>query len=189
MKQPRTIRESIYNIQVVIKLINLVKKRKLVEKMTENHIDTIIQVTLLRTDYREYMRVWSEKLRKEMRRSSTRVAGFGSSSDSDGSESGEDGSGDDLEASVAEELSCDTLERRKKFLFRYLNDKLGQLKIQVAMEARSGREEFNRYGKDDQGSKARKKKVGFERAYVIQESDSELEYERSYAVGQGKEEK
>ena len=183
MKRPKTIKESIENIQITMKLVNLVKKRRLMEKMTEQHTDTIINVTLLKTDYREYVRLWSEKLRKEMRRSSTRVGDFGSDTESDDSEDSE--SGADLEASVAEEVSCDTLARRKKFLFKFLKEKLGQLKIQTAMDIRSGKDDQDsKSGKNNWNSKYEKRKVTFEKALVVNETESDSE--QIYSVGEEK---
>ena len=37
------------------------------EKVTEVHVDQIMKITLLRTDYRDYVREWSEKLSRKTR--------------------------------------------------------------------------------------------------------------------------
>ena len=141
-------------------------------------------MTLLKTDYREYVRLWSEKLRKEMRRSSTRVGDFGSDTESDDDSDGSE-SGADLEASIAEEISCDTLARRKKFLFKFLKEKLSQLKIQTAMDIRSGKDDQeNKGGKNAWNPKYDKRKVTFEKAFLANETESDSE--QIYSVGEGK---
>ena len=73
LKQPKNPKQSVENLQEVIKLWNLIRKRKMEEKITEAHVDRIIQVTLLRVDLREYTKAWSNEIRKKPRRTSTRL--------------------------------------------------------------------------------------------------------------------
>ena len=47
LKTPKSIKDSSENIQTVLKLVSLVKRRDLMEKVTEVHVDQIIKVTLL----------------------------------------------------------------------------------------------------------------------------------------------
>ena len=64
LKIPKTVKESAENIQSILKLVSLVQRRRLMEKVTESHVDMIIKVCLLRTDYRDYVLDWSEHLNK-----------------------------------------------------------------------------------------------------------------------------
>ena len=107
-------------------------------KVTESHVDHIIKVCLLRTDYCDYVRDWSEHLRKKVRsHHSTRIGGIEESyMESDNSE--ED---IDLDESVREEMAEDTLSKRKKFLFKFLEKKISQLKIQLSLETRTNKDE------------------------------------------------
>jgi len=84
------------------------------------------------------VRDWSEHLRKKVRSHHlTRVGGMdGSDTESDDSE--ED---IDLEQSVREEMAEDTLSKRKKFLFKFLEEKISQLKIQLSLETRTNKDE------------------------------------------------
>ena len=76
------------------------KKRDIMEKVTEVHVDQIIKITLLRTDYRDYVREWSEKLSRKTRRAhSTRADALDEDDESDSLESDDE---IDLEASVRE---------------------------------------------------------------------------------------
>ena len=150
LKTPRSIKDSAENIQTVLKLVSLVKRRDLMEKVTEVHVDQIIKITLLRTDYRDYVREWSERLsRKTKRAHSTRADALDEDDESDSLESDDE---IDLEASVREEMAEDTLANRKRFLFKFLERKLNQLKIQLSLETRSVKEE----DKEKRGEKKKK---------------------------------
>ena len=129
------------------------------EKVTESHVDMIIKVFLLRTDYHDYVRDWSEHLRKKVRsHHSTRIGGMdGSDTESDDSE--ED---IDLEQSVREVMAEDTLSKRKKFLFKFLEKKISQLKIQLSLETRTNKDEDKT-----------KKRVKFGSALLAEENSSE----------------
>ena len=157
LKLPKNIKDSAENIHQVLKLMNLVQRRNLLEKVNEAHVDQIIKVCLLKTDYRDYVKEWAEHLRKRPRSAhSTRIAEFGAS-DSDSDDSGDD---IDLEASVREEMAEDTLVKRKKFLFKFLEQKHNQLKIQLSLETRTVKDE-------------EKRKVKFSSAMVADEEEVE----------------
>lgn len=61
----------------------------------------------------------------------------------DGSDTESDDSEEDidLEQSVREEMAEDTLSKRKKFLFKFLEEKISQLKIQLSLETRTNKDE------------------------------------------------
>ena len=136
------------------------------EKVTEVHIDQIIKITLLRTDYRDYVREWSEKLSRKRRAHSTRADALEDDGESDSMDSDEE---IDLEASVREEMAEDTLANRKRFLFRFLEKKLNQLKIQLSLEMRNFKE-------DDKEKKIDRRKIQFGSVLVAEEEELEAAF-------------
>merc|ERR1712030_215984 len=166
LKTPKSIKDSSENVQTVLKLVSLVKRRDLIEKVMEVHVDQIIKITLLRTDYRDYVREWSEKLSKNRRAHSTRADVLEDDGESDSMDTDEE---IDLEASVREEMAQDTLANRKRFLFKFLERKLNQLKIQLSLEMRNFKE-------DDKEKKADRRKIQFGSVLVAEEEDLEAAF-------------
>ena len=70
-------------------------------------------------------------------------------------------------------------------MFKFLKEKLGQLKIQTAMDIRSGKDDQDsKSGKNNWNSKYEKRKVTFEKALVVNETESDSE--QIYSVGEEK---
>ena len=91
-----------------------VKQKKLTGKVTERHLEQVIEVTLLKADVKEYRREWAKN--KAETRSTL--------GDSDSDEPEEV----DFDRTIREEAEATSLDSRREFLIKFLNTKLIQVK-------------------------------------------------------------
>ena len=115
--QPKTYNESIKNMTEALVVMKPVKQKKLTGKVTERHLEQVIEVTLLRADVKEYRTEWSKN--KAETRLDTSTIG-----DSDSDEPEEE----DFDRIIREENEATSLDSRRMFLIKFLNMKLIQVK-------------------------------------------------------------
>ena len=73
--QPTNYTEGIKNITEALVVMKTVKQKKLTGKVTERHLEKVIEVSLMKVDVKEYRREWA-KHKTEARMTSSTVVDF-----------------------------------------------------------------------------------------------------------------
>ena len=115
---PKTYDESIKNMTESLVLMKTVKQKKLTGKVTERHLKRVIEVTLLRTDVKDYRKEWA-KHKAETRLDTSTI---GHLEDSDEPEEV------DFDRTIREEADATSLDSRRIFLVKFQNMKIIQVK-------------------------------------------------------------
>ena len=137
-------------------VMKTVKQKKLTGKVTERHLGQMIEVTLLRTDVKEYRKEWA-KHKAETRLDTSTI---GDSKDSDEPEEV------DFDRTIREKADSTSLDSRRIFLVKFLNMKLIQVKdIQSSQRVLGDKET-----PEGRSNKSKKKFVRLgDKAFKIQE--------------------
>ena len=118
MPKATSMEESQKRINEALNVLRIIKKRDLWEKLTQEHIDRTITISLMKKDEEDFDREWSKVQADELIQ-------LGNPLDMDWGEENEQVIS--MDKSIASETNRGCLERKKKFLITFRTRKLIEL--------------------------------------------------------------
>ena len=159
---PKTIAQSIQNIQDILTVLKTIKKKKLGPKFTDRQYEMLIQKALMKKDQSEYRRDHAKSRSALALTSSTVLHGSDDTDDDDEV---------NFDETLAEVVETTSLDSKRTFLTQFLKQKLIQLKELENSQRILGEETENKKTKH---SKFYHKKVKFgDKAFILTQADSE----------------